>query len=629
MQISRKVHKEMTNEEIARFFNTTRPFIQGNPDLRDPQVEGWFRTRQHFRNSSEHAILQIPVGCGKTGLMALLPFETAQGRVLVIAPNLEIRRGISTAFDVAGRECFWTSTRVLTDVSHGPFTAVLDGQDANIHDCENSHIVVTNIQQLASRADRWLPAFADDFFDLILVDEGHHNVARSWERVFERFPNAKVVSLTATPFRGDGREISGERVYAYPFRTAMVRGYIKQITAVNVAPEEISFTYRGDARRHTLEEVLQLRDEEWFSRGVALAPECNRSIVDASIQWLQHLRETGTFHQLIAVACSVDHARQVRSLYAERGLQAREIHSNMPAEEIEDVLQDLRRGRIDCIVQVRMLGEGFDHPNLSVAAIFQPFRSLSPYVQFIGRVMRVIHQNNPQHPDNRGVAVSHVGLNIDRHWEDFRRIDQEDQELIQGWLEAGDERPPADEPGRRRRLTPDMVVQNEIISHFIEQEYLDPMDDAVIDDLVEEFRRRGLDPEALGLSRENLRQRLIQARTRESMEPREIPVTPQRRRQEARRRLNERSRALASRILNALGASINGRNIVLAYPELRSANNYAAVIMIVNGAVNERLEADGGTRGEIPLERLEEVLEQIDQIGDDVQAQIQERLSRR
>jgi len=47
----------MTNEEIARFYNTTRPFIQGNPDLRDPQVEGWFRTRQHFLNSSDHRIL--------------------------------------------------------------------------------------------------------------------------------------------------------------------------------------------------------------------------------------------------------------------------------------------------------------------------------------------------------------------------------------------------------------------------------------------------------------------------------------------------------------------------------------------------------------------------------------------
>ncbi len=106
----------MTNEEIARFFNTTRPFIQGNPDLRDPQVEGWFRTRQHFRNSSEHAILQIPVGCGKTGLMALLPLETAQGRVLVIAPNLEHPRGIPKAFDIAGRGCFRNSPRVFTNI---------------------------------------------------------------------------------------------------------------------------------------------------------------------------------------------------------------------------------------------------------------------------------------------------------------------------------------------------------------------------------------------------------------------------------------------------------------------------------------------------------------------------------
>ena len=71
------------------------------------------------------------------------------------------------------------------------FSAVPDGEDANIHDCESSHIVVTNIQQLASRADRRLPAFPDDFFDLIMVDEGHHNVARSWERVFERFPNSQ------------------------------------------------------------------------------------------------------------------------------------------------------------------------------------------------------------------------------------------------------------------------------------------------------------------------------------------------------------------------------------------------------------------------------------------------------
>jgi hypothetical protein len=57
----------MTNEETARFFNNSQAYIQGNPDLRDPQVEGWFRTRKHFRNSSEHAILQIPVAAAKRG----------------------------------------------------------------------------------------------------------------------------------------------------------------------------------------------------------------------------------------------------------------------------------------------------------------------------------------------------------------------------------------------------------------------------------------------------------------------------------------------------------------------------------------------------------------------------------
>lgn len=70
----------MTNEEIARFFNDTQAYIQGNPDLRDPQVEGWFRTRQHFRNSSEHAIVQIPVGCGKTELGSWCCFPSGSPR---------------------------------------------------------------------------------------------------------------------------------------------------------------------------------------------------------------------------------------------------------------------------------------------------------------------------------------------------------------------------------------------------------------------------------------------------------------------------------------------------------------------------------------------------------------------
>lgn len=84
---------------------------------------------------------------------------------------------------------------------------------------------------------------------------------------------------------------------------------------------------------------MALREHAWFRRGVALAPECNRHIVDASIKYLHELRERSGFrHQIIAVACSVDHARQVRGLYEERGLKAAEIYGELDRDKQEAVL---------------------------------------------------------------------------------------------------------------------------------------------------------------------------------------------------------------------------------------------------------------------------------------------------
>jgi len=618
----------MNNEEITELFKTELN-VESSPNLREPQSQGWRAARDHFAQSGEHAILQIPVGCGKTGLMALLPFEIARGRVLVIAPNVEIRRRISADLDAANADCFWNKTAVMRDLSHGPFVAVLDGRDANVHDCQESHIVVTNIQQLASSADRWLPAFPEDFFDMILVDEGHHNIAPSWQRVFEAFPKAKVISLTATPFRSDGQAVEGKRIYSYPFSRAMMMGYIKRITSVSVAPSEIYFTYRDDDRRHTLPEVLALREQQWFSKGVALSQECNEHIVDASIQYLDLLRQGGTRHQIIAVACSVDHARQIASLYRERGRAAREIHSQMSQEERDDVLLDLRNGRIDAIVQVRILGEGFDHPLLSVAAVFNPFRSLSPYIQFVGRIMRVVHQNAPNHPDNEGIIVSHVGLNLDQHWDDFRDIDAEDEQLMRRLVtpEEDSVTTVAERLGGRRRLTPEMIVQNEIVERFIQSSYLDPEDDAVIDDLLAALEARGLDPEGLGLSRDELRRRIASERDRHALTPQAATVTPQRRRQEMRRRLSEQSRTLASRVLRDLDGSPTSRRFTMLYPELRASNDLALVTQLVNGELNRVMGVDAGARSDLPLSTLEVGIAALEDVGSRVAAELQRKQS--
>ena len=174
-----------SNEAIAAFFANAEVRIAGNRSLREPQVEGHAAAVDFVESHSDtgYKYWQIPVGCGKTGLISILPFGIARGRVLVIAPGLTIRDQIADAVDATNPAGFYRTAGVLTDLSEGPFRATLDA-DANVSDAEDAHIVVTNIHQLAERnAVRWLANFREDFFDLILVDEGHHNAAPSWQNV--------------------------------------------------------------------------------------------------------------------------------------------------------------------------------------------------------------------------------------------------------------------------------------------------------------------------------------------------------------------------------------------------------------------------------------------------------------
>uniref|UniRef100_UPI003F58073E DEAD/DEAH box helicase n=1 Tax=Mycolicibacterium obuense TaxID=1807 RepID=UPI003F58073E len=612
-------------------FVTANADIEANPLLRDPQRDAHRAVREHFADESGPAIVQIPVGCGKTGIMATLPFGIARGRVLVITPNLTIRKGVADAVDITSPQCFWTKCRVLSDFTAGPWMAVLDGPNANLHDAIESHFVVCNIQQLASQADRWLPQFPEDFFDMILVDEGHHAAAESWQKVFAGFPNAKIVSLTATPFRSDQQQLHGEVVYRYPFTRAMINGYIKQIHSRNVAPSEIYFTYQDDARHHTLAEVLQLREEAWFRRGVALSPECNRHIVEASIQQCDRMRsQTGIQHQIIAAACSVDHARQVAALYRECNYRAAEIHSDMDPDDQDAVIERLRQGQLDCIVQVQMLGEGFDHPRLSVAAIFRPFRSLAPYIQFVGRVMRVVQDSAPEHPDNQGHIISHVGLNNDARWSEFRELDLDDQALVHAWVagQTDDDNDAGDSGAARvRRFDEGMLVDNEILTDFVEHAYLDPTDDRVLDELLDREVAPGVKLSDF-VDREQLRQRLLaQHAAAAAPAPQPIPVSPQRQRQSAKTRVNERTRAVANRVLSELDLKHRGYRL-MAITGGRRQHNAAIVIRRMNTAINQAVGMPNGTRGDWSREQLHTIFERIDELGDTVRDTLREQLNR-
>ena len=596
-------------QRLEDFFQDTPANIEANSNLRDPQRDAYIQAAAYFQRGGKNALIQIPVGCGKSGLAAILPFGIAEGRVLVIAPNLTIKDELYKAFDITNKQkCFWRQRGVLEGrhMMGGPYVCTLDA--GNLSVCEKSHIVLTNIHQFGTNAEKWLTKFPEDFFDLIIVDEAHHGPAASWKRVVERFPNAKVANLTATPFRSDRQKLEGELIFRYPFKSASIKGYVKKLKASYAAPSELTFTMKGEERTFTLEEVLEMKADEWFSRGVALSPPCNVSIVDNSLEKLEQLRQTGTKHQLIAVACSINHARQIRSLYQERGYEAAIVHSSSDKEADEkaneEVMRDLYNGVLDCIVQVQMLGEGFDHPKLSVAAIFRPFRSLAPYIQFVGRILRVVVQNDPTHPDNYGHIVTHVGMNLDELLKRFKLFEKDDQKF---WEEVtgGKEPDPLKQVldgSARMKLHEDMVVQSEIVEQIFEEDFATAEDADIQHDLEKKLEALGLDP--------RLAQQVVEKSRSDAFGPAVAPAAqafskiPAKQWKEAKKRLNEEARRTAKVLLNRVGLRPEGVEIPRKLkPEIGAIDNAIAAYIMVNKAIAKNV-GDSRKRPEWSLEEF-------------------------
>jgi excisionase family DNA binding protein len=595
------------NKSLDSYFMETAANIEGNSNLRDPQREAYLRAYDFFGSGGQKAVIQLPVGCGKSGLASILPFGISRGRVLIITPNLTIKDELQRTLDITNRQkCFWRRMQVLKDgdMVAGPFVCTLES--GNLSVCEQSHIILTNVQQLATNADKWLNQFPSSFFDLIIVDEAHHGAASSWKLVFSRFPAAKVMNLTATPFRSDRQELDGDLIYRYPFKSASIKGYIKKLKATYVAPTELTFTVAGSARTFTLDEVLAMKDEEWFSRGVALSDPCNVSIIDNSLEKLEQLRLSGTKHQIIAVACSINHGQRIRSLYEERGYRSEIVHSKLDGDKQEDIIRDLKNGTLDCIVQVQMLGEGFDHPKLSVAAIFRPFRSLAPYIQFVGRILRVVVQNNPTHPDNYGHIVTHVGLNLDEQLKKFKQFENDDQAFWEEVTGGGEPDPPQGvlNGKARMKLREDMVVNSEIVDRVFEEEFTTAEDADIVADLEEKLESLGLDP---ALAKDVVKKSVAakpQLSQTDAAQP--FAILPLKQWQESKKRLNEEAKRTANILLNRCDLAQGGVEIPRRLkPNIGAKNNFVAALQMVNEQLDKRV-GNGRKRAQWTVEEFKD-----------------------
>jgi superfamily II DNA or RNA helicase len=613
----------LNNAEIEKFFRAQDVNILGNTALREPQREGYFALKAHFDAKGSPCYVQLPVGNGKTGLMGLAPFGIADGRVLIVAPNLVIRKNIIRDLNVSDSNCFYRKRGIFVP-STGPFISELK-TGANLYDCDNAHIVVANIQQFAGKANKWYEKFPNDYFRMILVDEGHHGVADTWQKLFEYFNGAKIISFTATPMRSDGRVVEGERVYTFSYARSMMMGIISPIEAVFVKPEEITFTVKNATRTLTLDQVMEMREHEWFSKGIALSEECNRNIVTASLDKLDHVRQYGTPRQIIAVACSIRHAEQIAALYREHGMNTEVLHSNLSDDRREEIEAGLRNGTVDVVVQVNILGEGYDLGTLSIAAVFRPYRSLTPYIQFVGRILRLAAPEAQGSPANHVYLVSHVGLNDERWWDDFRDFDAEDKEFFAEYFST--EETVEESAGKpRQTLRPFMKVLDETVHAYVQKGFLKEIDETLIHEVMGALESRGFHPAEFGLTEDMMRMRLEMAAQAEK----ELPankriVQPQKKREALQVRVSKEARSIADTVLNRLDLAHAGRDLINHFPG-KGPSNSVIMIALAGAAQNTKMGIEKNSRNDATIEQLQQAIDASPDIVDSLSAVVRKKI---
>lgn len=538
-------------------FQTSIPSISGNPLLRTPQREAYASLAEFANNpvDGEREVgIILPVGCGKSGCITLTPFAFRAKRVLVVAPGLNIANQLADDFDPAKPAMFYQKCRVLSGAPF-PEPAEIRGRTTNQADLEEADVVLTNIQQLQGEENRWLQSLPDDFFDLIVFDEGHHSVAASWTTLKEKFPDASIVNFSATPLRADGQLMAGRVLYSFPVFRAIQEGYVKQLKAVVLNPRTLRYVRREDGQEVEvgLDEVRRLGETDAdFRRSIVTSTESLNTIVDASIRELQKRRqETGDNRlKIIASALNYEHCRQIVEAYRARGQRADYVHSREDSAANQRVIQRLESHDLDVIVQVRKLGEGFDHPYLTVAAVFSVFANLSPFVQFVGRIMRVIEQNAPDSPLNKGTVIFHAGANVASRWEDFQQYSEADRDFFDQLLPVED----LDFSSSNELEVEPQARDADIGDRFNVQ--------AQTDVELEEIPLIRNNPDALaalqllrdaGYSADEVRAEF------ERLEP--VPVTRVRQRQAMRAGLDQRIRGEVGRILGERGINHDGREL--------------------------------------------------------------------
>lgn len=310
----------------------------------------------HVYQSRHPAIVTMPTGSGKTAVILALCFALRATRVLVLTPSRLVREQIHLNFATLGDLKLANAVPQNLSPPKTFVTSKSIGSDEEWRAPSQYDVVVATVPSVSSRAGR-IPLPPKDLFDLVLVDEAHHAPAATWKVLLDQLSGATQVLFTATPYRRDEKLLPGRMVFTYNLERAQADKIF------------------GD-----------LHFEAISTPSTAAA---DLAIAKAAERRLKSDRTKGFEHLLMVRTDSVKRAKELRKLYdANTKLRLDFVHGQHGMRHVRTVIERLRSGQSDGIICVNMFGEGFNLPNLKIAAIHAPHKSLAVTLQFVGRFAR-------------------------------------------------------------------------------------------------------------------------------------------------------------------------------------------------------------------------------------------------
>ena len=246
---------------------------------------------------------------------------------------------------------------------------------------------------------QWLSKHYDEIEEepgMIVIDEAHHALAKTYKGMWDRFPKAKFLGLTATPCRLNGKgftDLFDVLVQSWSVPEFISKGRLATYDFVSI---------KSDGVTQRLIDSLQKRGADGDYQNKEMDMLLNKK---PSIERLyQSLEEFGKDRKGIVYAINISHAQKITKLYQENGVKAIAIDSKTPATERQQDIEAFKKGDIQVLVNVDIFSEGFDCPDVEFVQLARPTLSLAKYLQMVGRGLRVAKGKN------NCVIIDNVGL---------------------------------------------------------------------------------------------------------------------------------------------------------------------------------------------------------------------------